>query len=327
MVLEPIYEAQFLGFSYGFRPGRSAHRALDAVAVALGRCVNWVLDADIRSFFDTIDHGWMRKFLEHRIADRRTVRLIMKWMRAGVMEEGELHEVQEGTPQGGVISPLLANVYLHYVLDLWVQQWRRKRARGAVYVVRYADDFVMGFQYEEDARAMKAALADRFAKFGLQLHPDKTRVIRFGRFAKKEQVRRGLRPESFDFLGFTHLVGHDRRGLFQLRRRSSRKKRQAKLSALKQECARRRHEPMKKQHQWLSQVLVGHYQYYGVPTNYLAMAQFREAVTWLWHRSLQRRGQQRWLPARYAAVKRLFGLPLPKIHHPWPNQRLAVPLT
>jgi len=202
MVLEPIYETMFVGFSYGFRPARSTHHALDALAVAIQKKVSWVLDADIRSFFDTIDHGWMQKFLEHRIADKRMVRLVMKWMRAGVMEEGELHEVEKGTPQGGVISPLLANIYLHYVLDLWVLSWRKTQARGEVYVVRYADDFVMGFQYEQDATAMRQAVAERLAKFGLELHPEKTRVLQFGRYAREDRERRGLgKPETFDFLG------------------------------------------------------------------------------------------------------------------------------
>jgi group II intron reverse transcriptase/maturase len=328
MVLEPIYEAMFMGFSYGFRPGRSQHNALDVLAVAISRRVNWVLDADIRSFFDTIDHGWMQKFLEHRIGDSKTVRLVMKWMRAGVWEDGQLHEVEEGTPQGGVISPLLANVFLHYVLDAWVQSWRRKHARGDVYIVRYADDFVIGFQYEQDARAMREALSARLERFGLQLHPEKTRVIQFGRFARGERAKRGLRPESFDFLGFTHIVGLDRGGRFQLSRRTSRKKRRAKLDAVKEECRRRRCEPVPEQQAWLISVLIGHYRYYGVPTNYLAMAQFRDAVASTWHRSLQRRSQKgRWSPARYEAFKARFPLPLPKIYHPWPNQRARIPLT
>jgi RNA-directed DNA polymerase len=207
MILEPIYEREFLGFSYGFRPGRSQHRALDALAVAIGRKVSWVLDADIRAFYDTIEHGWMQKFLEHKIADRRMVRLLMKWLHAGVVENGELRAVQEGAPQGGGISPLLSNIYLHYAVDLWVRQWRRRHARGEVYIVRYADDMVLGFQYEQDARAMRPAITERLAKFGLELHAEKTRVLRFGRYACKDCKREGrARPETFDFLGFTHIA-------------------------------------------------------------------------------------------------------------------------
>jgi RNA-directed DNA polymerase len=327
MVLEPVYEAQFVGFSYGFRPGRSPHRALDALAVAIGKKVSWVLDADIRSFFNTIDHGWMQRFVEHRIGDRRLVRLLMKWLKAGVMEDGELHEVQEGTPQGGIISPLLANIYLHYALDLWVQSWRKKHARGEVYVVRYADDFAMAFQREQDARAMHAALAERLAKFDLELHPDKTRVIRFGRFARQDCERDGLKkPATFDFLGFTHISSVDRTGEhFQLKRRTSRKKKQAKLVQLREQMRIRRHDPIAKQHAWLASVLTGHYRYYGVPTNYASLGNFREEVERSWYGSLQRRSQRaRWNKARREAVKERFPLPMPHIHHPWPQQRLAV---
>jgi RNA-directed DNA polymerase len=325
MLIEPIYEAMFVGWSYGFRPGRSQHDALDALAVAIDRKVSWVLDADIRSFFDTIDHGWMQKFIEHRIGDRRMVRLIMKWMRAGVVEEGELREVQEGTPQGGIISPLLANIYLHYALDLWVDQWSQRHASGAVYIVRYADDFVVGLQREQDAHAMRAALAERLAEFGLELHPDKTRVLRFGRFAREDRARRGQgKPETFDFLGFTHIAGTSRRGGFLLHRRTSRKKRTAKKSALKEESRRRRHDPVVEQYRWICSVLRGHYQYYAVPTNIRALRSFRQDVAWMWHRSLQRRSQRaRWTAARWKAFNERFPLPTPTILHPWPNRRVA----
>ena len=320
MVLEPIYELMFLGFSYGFRPGRSPHDALNALAAAISRKTSWVLDADIRSFFDTIDHGWMQKFIEHRIGDRRMVRLLMKWLHAGVMEDGELREVQEGTPQGGSISPLLANVYLHYALDLWANQWRKRHARGEVYIVRYADDFVMTFQYEQDARAMREALASRLAKFGLELHPDKTRVLRFGRFARQDAGQDGrTRPETFDFLGFTHIAGMSREGAFQLHRRTSRKKRNAKLASLDDEMRERRHEPVPEQFAWLSSVLRGHYGYYGVPTNYRALHQFRERVRARWHRQLQRRSQRApWTDQRRRAFDVRFTLPTPRITHPWP---------
>lgn len=329
MVLEPIYEREFLGFSYGYRPRRSPHKALTAVAELISRKTKWVLDADIRSFFDTIDHEWMKQFIEHRIGDKRLVRLLMKWLHAGVMEDGELHEVKTGTPQGGIISPLLANLYLHYVLDLWANQWRKRYARGEVYIVRYADDLVMGFQYEQDARAMREALATRLARFGLELHPEKTRVIRFGRFAHEGAKSDGrTSPETFDFLGFTHIAGVDRHGKFQLKRRTSRKKRKAKLALLSEAIRKRRHEPLRAQHKWLTSVLHGHYRYYGVPTNYQALHQFRERVRRTWHRQLQRRSQRAgWNRTQLTKFEKHFPLPQPRIHHPWPSLRRAKPLT
>jgi group II intron reverse transcriptase/maturase len=325
MLLEPIYEQEFLGFSYGFRPGRSQHRALDALAVAIMRKVSWVLDADIRAFYDTIDHGWMQKFIEHKIADRRMVRLLMKWLHAGVMENGELHEVEEGTPQGGSISPLLSNIYLHYVFDLWVQQWRKRYARGEVYIVRYADDVVMGLQYDQDAQAMRAAMAERLAKFGLELHSEKTRVLRFGRYARKDCERDGRsRPETFDFLGFTHIAGQARQGGFQLQRRTSGKKRAAKLSALRLEMRRRRHDPPAAQHRWLCSVVRGHCNYYGVPTNARALATFRRQVEHAWHRQLQRRSQRaRWTVEKTKRFEARYPLPAPRIVHPWPGRRFV----
>lgn len=326
MILEPIYEAEFIGFSYGFRPGRSAHDALDALAEAIRRKVSWVLDADIQSFFDTIEHGHLQRILEHRIGDTRMVRLLMKWAKAGVMEEGKLHAVQAGTPQGGIISPLLANVYLHYVFDLWVVSWRKTQAHGEVYVVRYADDFVIGLQKEQDAYAIRKALDARLTKFGLKLHPDKTRVIRFGRFAREQNEERGLtKPHTFDFLGFTHITGLSRDGKFQLKRRSSRKKRRAKLARLKDEVRERRHARVVDQHAWLSSVLNGHYRYYGVPTNYRALQQFRERVQYMWHASLQRRSQRgRWNREQFKSFKERFPLPRAHIHHPWPSERFAL---
>jgi group II intron reverse transcriptase/maturase len=329
MILEPVYEREFLGFSYGFRPGRSSHGALNALAEAIGRKVNWVLDADIRSFFDTLDHGWMQKFLEHRIADRRMVRLLMKMLHAGVLEDGELRDVTEGTPQGGNISPLLANIYLHYALDLWAHQERNRHAHGDVYIVRYADDFVMGFQCEQDAHAMRDALTSRLAKFGLELHPDKTRVLRFGRFALQDGAQEGRkRPQTFDFLGFSHIVGQGRWGGFQLKRRTSRKKRQAKLTKLRGQMRSRRHAPVPQQHAWLSSVLRGLYRYYGVPTNYRALRSFYRHVRYGWHHQLQRRSQRaRWTEAKHAAFDKRFPLPRPTLHHPWPSLRHAGPST
>jgi len=326
MVLEPIYEAEFVGLSYGFRPKRSQHDALDAVAESIRRKVHWVLDADIRAYFDTIDHGHLQRFIEHRIGDSRMVRLLMKWVKAGVLQDGKLHEAQEGTPQGASISPLLANIYLHYVFDLWLCQWRKRRAQGEVYAVRYADDLLLGFQKEQDARTMHSALAERLGQFGLELHPDKTRVIEFGRFARQERERRGLsKPETFEFLGFVHICGVSRLGKFQLKRRTSRKKRRAKLARLKEEVRDRRHLRVAKQHVWLSQVLQGHYRYYGVPSNYSALAQFRRRIAWMWHRSLQRRSQRaRWTHEQWRAFEQRFPLPPPRIHHPWPTQRFAL---
>jgi len=323
MLLEPIYEQEFLGFSYGFRPGRSQHKALDALAVAIMRTVSWVLDADIRSFYDTIDHGWMQKFVEHKIADRRMVRLLMKWLHAGVMEDGALREVEEGAPQGAGISPLLSNIYLHYALDLWVQQWRKRHARGEVYIVRYADDIVVGFQYEQDARAMRTAMAERLAKFGLELHPEKTRVIRFGRYARKDCMRDGRkRPETFDFLGFTHIAGEARQGGFQLQRRTSRKKRAAKMLMLRAEMRLRMHDPPMAQHRWLCAVIRGHCNYYGVPTNARALVSFRRHVEQAWHRQLQRRSQRaRWDVEKIKRFEARYPLPVPHVVHPWPTQR------
>jgi RNA-directed DNA polymerase len=326
MVLEPVLEAEFIGFSYGFRPKRSAHDALDALATAIHKRVSWVLDADIEAFFDTIDHRHLQAFIEHRIGDTRMVRLLMKWAKAGVMEEGKLHATPAGTPQGGIISPLLANLYLHYVLDLWALSWRKKYATGEMYVVRYADDFVMAFQKEQDATAMQRALARRLADFGLKLHPQKTRVIEFGRFARESRARRGLaKPETFDFLGFTHIAASSREGKFQLKRRTSRKKRRAKLAGLKEEIEHRRHTAVAEQHAWLSLVLTGHCRYYGVPTNHPALDSFKRRVEWMWWRSLQRRSQRgRWSKVQREKFVDRFPLPKPQIFHPWPDERFAL---
>lgn len=324
MILEPIYEPMFLGFSYGFRPGRSAHDALDALAtVIVKERTNWVLDADIRSFFDTIDHGWMKRFVEHRIADSRLARLLMKWLKAGVMEGGERREVEAGTPQGGIISPLLANLYLHYALDLWADQWRRRHARQEVYIVRYADDFVMGFEDGRDAQAMRSALQERLREFGLELHEDKTRVLRFGRYAHERCEALGLRVETFDFLGFTHISGVDRKnGWFQLQRHTSRKKRQRKLAELSRELRRRRHEDPHVTHAWLSRVLRGYDQYYGVPSNEPTLKRFRRHLCDAWSQQLQRRSQRgRWTVKEKERFKKRFPFPAPTICHPWPQQR------
>ena len=324
-VLNAIYEQDFLGFSYGFRPGRHQHNALDAVVVGVDRRkVNWVLDADIRAFFDTLSHDWLVKFVEHRIADRRVVRLIQKWLSAGVLEDGDRTRTEMGTVQGGSISPLLANLYLHYVFDLWVHQWRQRQASGDVIVVRFADDFVMGFQHRHEAERFLGELRERFAKFGLELHPDKTRLIEFGRFAAVSRRGRGeSKPETFDFLGFTHACSTTRRGLFAVRRMTTKKKMRAKLAELKVELRRRMHHPVREQSAYLRSVLVGHFRYYGVPNNAPRMQAFRRSVAWLWIRSLRRRSQKHRLTSdRQRRLLRL--LPSPYICHPWPQQRLGV---
>lgn len=325
-VLNAIYEPDFLGFSYGFRPGRSPHQALDALAAGIQiRRVNWVLDADIRSFFDTLEHGWLVKFLEHRIADRRVIRLIQKWLNAGVLEQGQRIVSQVGTVQGGSVSPLLANVYLHYVLDLWAQRWRRREARGDLIIVRFADDFVVGFQYRDDAERFLAELRERFAQFGLELHPDKTRLLEFGRFAAQNRDGRGEgKPETFNFLGFTHICAKTRKGKFTVRRKTMRKRMQAKLKAIKIELQRRRHQPVPQQGAYVRSVVRGHTRYYGVPLNGPSIGAFRQAVGRLWYRSLRRRSQKTRLT--WTRMKRLNArwLPSATICHPYPLERLGV---
>jgi group II intron reverse transcriptase/maturase len=324
-VLNQIYEADFLGFSYGFRPGRGPHDALDALYVGIDkRRVNWVLDLDIREFFTSINHEWLVKFVEHRIADRRIVRLIQKWLRAGVLEDGQRIQSEVGTPQGGGISPLLANIYLHYVLDLWAQAWRRQ-AKGDVIIVRYADDGVVGFQHESEARRFWADLAERFTKFGLELHPVKTRLLEFGRYAAEERKRNGRgKPESFDFLGFTHVCGKTRKGRFAVLRRTSRKRMRRKLGEVKTELRRRLHVPVPEVGKWLRTVLRGHFNYYGVPQNSAALNTFRYYVSWLWWRTLRRRSQNTRLT--WERMRRLVEryLPLVRITHPYPSVRFRL---
>lgn len=325
-VLNAIYEADFLGFSYGFRPGRSPHHALDALAVGITtKKVNWVLDADLRGFFDTLDHGWLVKFIEHRVADRRVVRLIQKWLRAGVLEEGRRTPSQVGTVQGGSVSPLLANVYLHYVFDLWTRQWRRKRARGDVVVVRFADDFVVGFEHRHEAARFLAELGERFARFGLELAPDKTRLIEFGRYAERNRRQRGQgKPETFHFLGFTHICGKTRRGKFIVLRQTMRQRMQAKLRAVKTELRRRMHAPLPEQGAYLRAVVAGHVRYYGVPLNGRAIGAFRKAIGELWWRTLRRRSQRHRLPWRRMGRHIDRWLPPAHICHPYPWARLGV---
>ena len=324
-VLECIYEQDFLGFSYGSRPGRSQHQALDALFVGITtRKVNWIIDADIRGFFDNISHEWLVKFLQHRITDQRVLRLLKKWLRAGVSEDGKWSPTTVGTPQGAVISPLLANVFLHYVLDLWIAAWR-KQATGEVTIVRYADDFVIGFREESDARRCLTALRERFTKFGLELHPEKTRLIEFGRYAEERRSRRREGPpETFDFLGFTHISGKTRRGDFTIHRKTARKKFQAKLADIKGKLLRFRHLDLQQVGAWLQGVLRGWYQYYAVPGNYVRLQQFRDAVQEQWLHVLRRRSQRgrRFTWAKFARICKPW-LPSPKILHPYPNVRFA----
>jgi group II intron reverse transcriptase/maturase len=326
-VLNAIYETDFLGFSYGFRPGRSQHNALDALYTGLlTKKVNWVLDVDIRSFFDGLSHEWLVKFVEHRIADRRVVRLIQKWLRAGVLEDGKRIRIEEGTPQGGSASPLLANIYLHYVFDLWAQAWRRTQARGDMVIVRFADDIVVGFQGKADAVRFWAELIVRMRKFSLELHPEKTRLLEFGPFAVENRKKRGEgKPETFNFLGFTHICGKKRsNGRFTVLRQTIRKRLQAKLSAVKAELKQRLHDPIPEVGRWLRSVVGGHTRYYGVPTNGAALYTFRFQVGRLWHRTLLRRSQNARVP--WDRMRRLIDrwLPLARPCHPYPLRRMGV---
>lgn len=322
-VLNAIYEVDFLGFSYGFRPGRRAHVALDALAVGIRfKKISWILDADIRSYFDQINHDWLMKFLEHRIADRRMLRLIRKWLKAGVIEDGEWTASEAGSPQGASISPLLANVYLHYVLDLWVQSWRT-RARGDVIIVRWADDFVVGFQHEEEARRLHEELRDRFRKFSLELHPEKTNLIRFGRFAGRD-VRRfdGRRkPKTFNFLGFTHHCGVNRNRKFQVCRTTMKKRLTAKLHEVKAELRKRMHDSLPEQASWLASVVRGYFQYHAIPGNWKAIGAFRTQVARIWYKSLRRRSQKSSLNWDRMTKIVQASLPPARILHPWPEQR------
>lgn len=320
-VLNAIYEEDFLGFCYGFRAGMSQHDALDALATALDRKrVSWVLDVDIQSFFDTVGHEWMQKFLEHRIGDKRVVRLVMKWLKAGVMENGEWSESESGTAQGASISPLLANIYLHYAFDQWAHRWR-KSARGQVVIVRFADDFVMGFEHRADAERFREELGTRLGKFGLVMHPEKTRLIEFGRFAAERREKRGEgKPETLRFLGFVHICSTTRSGRFMIRRLTDPKRMRKTLGKLREELKRRRHDPVPEQGRWLQSVIRGFDQYYGVPTNIKALEAFRHGVFRLWWNALRRRSQNGLAVTRMVRLSRRW-FPPAKIVHPWPQQR------
>ena len=325
-VLNAIYEEDFLGFSYGFRPGRGAHDALDALVVAVqSRKVNFILDADIQSFFDTVSQEWLIRFLEHRIGDKRIIRLVQKWFKAGVLEEGVVSVSARGTGQGAVISPLLANVYLHYALDLWAERWRRREATGDMIIVRYADDFIVGFQHEADARRFWNDMRKRFEGFSLSLNPDKTRLIEFGRFAAERRAQRGLgKPETFNFLGFTFICERNSRGQFLVKRITRRDRMRATLREIKEELRRRMHRPIPEQGGWIKQVVRGFFAYYAVPTNGAALTAFYYHVKRIWLRTLRRRSQKDRFSWQRMDSLAADWLPQPRILHPYPDRRFAV---
>jgi group II intron reverse transcriptase/maturase len=325
-LLNAIYEEDFLGFSYGFRPGRGTHDALDALCVGIhSKKVSFILDADIRSFFDEISQQWLIRFLEHRIGDRRIIRLIQKWLKAGILEDGVVSVRDRGTGQGSVISPLLANIYLHYALDLWAARWRRRVTTGDMIIVRYADDFIVGFEHHGDGRLFLVQMRERLGKFALSLHPEKTRLIEFGRFAAERRKRQGLgKPETFNFLGFTFICGKTLAGKFQIKRKTRGDRMRAKLKEIKQEMRRRMHQPIPEQGRWLGRVVRGYFNYHAVPTNGRALEVFRHHVTDLWRRTLRRRSQKdRMTWTRMTQLVDAW-LPQPIILHPWPSDRFAV---
>lgn len=326
MVLNTIYEADFQGFSYGFRPKRSQHQALDALYAGLmTRRVRWILDADIENFFGQVDHDWLIRFMQHRIADSRILRLIVKWLKAGIMVKGILTQAEEGTPQGGSISPLLANIYLHYVMDLWTQQWRTKKAQGELIIVRYADDAVLGFQHNMDCERYLAELKDRLAQFGLSLNLQKTRLLEFGRYAIPNRANRGEgKPETFDFLGFTHICGKTLQGNFTIIRHTIKKRLRTKVLLIKEELRKRMHMRIADTGKWLTRVLAGHYRYYGVSGNLDTMEQFRYQILVRWFSILKRRSQQRTL--KWTDMDKIARqwLPRPKVYHDHPLERFGV---
>ena len=326
-VLQQIYEEDFLGFSYGSRPGRSQHNALDAIHVAITqKKVGWVLDADISKFYDSLDHEWLMKFVGHRVTDPRLLRLLRKFLRAGVSEDGEWSKTVVGTPQGAVISSLLANIFLHYTLDLWVKQWRSRHARGEVYIVRYSDDFVMGFQYRSDAVQLQTELKERMSKFGLEMHEGKTKLIEFGRYAignrKKYEEEK---PDTFDFLGFTHICSKKKNGRFTIYRKTITKRLRDKVKKVRETLIRKRHRPVSEQGAWLRAVMQGHFNYYGVPGNRKALDTFRRQIQRSWLRALRRRSQKA-RSLTWERMKKLTRtwLPTARVVHPYPDQRLCV---
>jgi group II intron reverse transcriptase/maturase len=322
-VLNAIYEADFVGFSYGFRPKRSQHDALDALAFAIEtKKVNWILDADLRAYFDTVSHSWLIRFLELRIGDRRIIRLIRKWLKAGVMEDGVTSATVVGTPQGAVVSPVLSNIYLHYCFDLWANRWRRRQARGEVIFIRYADDYVAGFQHEDDAKAFLADLGERLAHFGLSLHPDKTRLVEFGRYAAERRFKRGQgKPETFTFLGFTHICGRSKVGRFALKRQTRRDRMRQTLQAVKEQMHKRMHHSIPEQGRWLGQVVRGYFAYHAVPTNTRAIGAFRQDVVRIWRQTLKRQSHKGDITWKRMETLGTQWLPPVRVLHPWPVRR------
>ena len=326
-VMNAIYETDFLEFSYGYRPGKGQHNCLDTLSVGfLTRKVNWVLDADIRGFFDNLDHDWLIKFVEHRIGDKRVIRLIQKWLKAGVMQDGQVSETNEGVPQGGSISPLLANIYLHYVLDLWVQQRAKDKSRGEMIIVRWADDFVVGFEHKSQAEKFLKDLKERMLKFSLELHPEKTRILEFGPWAIHNRKKRNEgKPETFNFLGFTHICARKgSSGMYMVLRLTIRKKMKMKLQELSAEMRKRMHQSIPDQGKWLRSVVGGHNRYYGVPNNTNALRGFRFQVARRWWFTLRRRGNRK--PIIWVRMNRHVEkwLPHVKLHHPYPLKRSGV---
>jgi RNA-directed DNA polymerase len=326
LLLNAIYEEDFLGFSYGFRPGRGAHHALDALVVGISsKRVNWILDADIRGFFDEVSQEWLIRFVEHRIGDERIIRLIRKWLKAGILEDGVVKASDRGTGQGSVISPLLANIYLHYALDLWAERWRRREAKGDMVMVRYADDMIFGFEHEADARSFLEAMRERLREFALSLHPDKTRLIEFGRHAAANRSRRGLgKPETFTFLGFTFICGKTRRGAFMVKRKTRADRMRAKIKDVYKAMRRHMHQPLPEQGKWLGQVVKGYFNYHAVPTNSRSLVTFREEIIRRWRKVLGRRSQKASLT--WSRITKLVNewFPTPRILHPWPRERFTV---
>lgn len=324
-LLGAVHEPSFCGFSYGARPGRSAHDALDAVMVALWeQPVGWVLDADIQGFFDQIPHAELLRVLEMRIGDRRLLRLITKWLRVGWVEDGKRHPGKRGTPQGGVISPMLGNIYLDHVLDKWFGAWRRRECQGTAFIVRYVDDVVLGFQYRHEAELALECLRKRLAEWGLTLHPEKTRLIEFGRYASRNRRDRGEgKPESFTFLGVTHSCGKNRKGGFKIRRQTSRRSLAKVLHRIRDQLRWRLHDGLHETGRWLTSVVRGHFQYFAFPDNWQALDSFRNAVRILWFRAIRRRShkaRQRWNWRRFHPLGERY-LPHPKLCHPWPSVR------
>jgi group II intron reverse transcriptase/maturase len=327
-VLSAIYEQDFLPCSFGGRPGLGAHQALATLnEVIAGRKVGWVLEADLKNFFGSLDHGWLLRFVEHRVGDPRLIGLIRRWLKAGILEDGEIHPNEEGTPQGGSISVLLSNVYLHYVLDLWFERVVKTRLRGEAYLVRYIDDFVVCFQYREDALRVQEALRKRLGKYGLTLEPSKTKLVEFGRFAQRHAPKRGRkRPETIYFLGFTLYCSRNRKGNFKVGMRTEKSRLQRSMFHLRDLMRRMRHLPLREQVINLNRVLRGHYAYYGIAGNFRALQKVQRFVEWYWRRMLSSRSRKGYIPWEvFHRIKARFPLQRPKLYLPYRElQAIAV---